>query len=315
LSKDPELIAAFQREGVDFHKSTASLMFGIPIDEVTKADRQRAKTLNFGVLFGMSTKSLSENLNCTEEEAEKLHETYFSKMPVAKSWVSTLHSQIAQNKESETFWGRRRLLPKARSTSYGEKQTALREGLNHRIQGTGADCTKVAMVRLSNQIKGKDMHILLQVHDSLLLEVPESIPVGDVVVLLRKSMELKIPEFAPLRVDIQFGYNWGQLTTYKEGMTLENVEKKVRAEKPKSIIIEGDLITKGEALKSIFKKYPGEIKVMLKVGESFLQPTDVDEETGEILEVTVKNLPGFIEEVSKLGLNLIVEREDLICLK
>ncbi len=299
LSKDPELISAFQKEDVDFHKATASLMFGIPLEEVSKGDRQRAKTLNFGVLFGMSTKSLAENLRCTEEEAEKLHATYFSKMPVAKSWVSLLHSQITQEKESETFWGRRRLLPKVRSVSWGEKQTSLREGLNHRIQGTGADITKVAMIRMFDAIKGKDIYILLQVHDSLLLEVSKSIPISEIVPVLKNAMELKIPEFAPLRVDIQFGYNWGQLTTYKEGMSIDDIVVKSRQS---AVVISGDVVGNGDALKKMFNRHPGECIISLKVNDTEIVPSTIDEETGEILDVKVSVSEDFLREVKELGL-------------
>jgi len=305
LSSDPELMKAFENEGADFHRATASSMFGIPIDKVTKAERHKAKTLNFGILFGMGTKSLADNLKVSEQEAEKLHETYFSKMPTAKLWASNLHINIAANAESTTYYGRRRLLPNAKSTDKGKKFGALREGLNHRIQGTGADCTKIAMVRLAKCLKDKDAHLLLQVHDSLLVEFSENTPVKEAVELMKKAMELKIDSFCPLRVDVQFGYNWGQLLSYKDGMSLADIPYVDLNPFPQEIVIEGDLVAQAEPLKKLFKKYSGSGRVLLKIDETMMVPTDVDISTGEVIETTINISEDFIKEVKELGLSIV----------
>lgn len=302
LSKDPELIKAFENDSTDFHQQTASVMFGIPYDKVSSSERKKGKNLNFGLAYGLGAKTLAGKLNCTEEEAQKLYDLYFHKMPTTKIWMDETHSKIVNQQFATSFYGRVRKLPGAKSTDRGKKYAAMREGLNHEIQSTSADITKIAMVRCEKAIFGKGIRLLLQVHDELLFEVPETIPVQEAVDLIRKAMQLPIKEFVKLRVDASIGRNWGNCVDHVEGKGLEQIPEDEKYLRPKSIILEGDLVKNGDALKNIFKKYPGDGIITLRVGETVMAPTSVDEETGEVVEVKVIISDNFLKEVKELGL-------------
>jgi DNA polymerase-1 len=302
LSKDPELIKAFENDDTDFHQQTASVMFGIPYDKVSSADRKKGKNLNFGLAYGLGAKTLAGKLSCTEEEAQKLYDMYFEKMPTTKIWMDETHSRIVQQQFSTSFHGRVRKLPGAKSTERGKRFAAMREGLNHEIQSTSADITKIAMVRCGKAIAGTGIRILLQVHDELLFEVPESFPVQEAVNLIRNAMQLPIKEFVKLRVDASIGRNWGNCVAHIEGKGLEQIPEEVENLKPTSLFIEGALVEKGEELKNIFKKFPGECMITLRIGGTELVPTDVVGETGEVLEVKVSPSEAFLREVKELGL-------------
>jgi DNA polymerase-1 len=303
LCNDPSLRSAFEK-GVDFHTQTASTMFGVPLDGVTDALRHKGKTINFGLLFGMQAFGLSQQLKCSEEEAQDLLDTYFRKMPTVQPWINNEKDKIRSSGESSTIYGRKRMLPKARIIPHDREQKALvskalREGVNHKVQGTAADILKISMVRLNKALEGKDMHPLLQVHDELIFLVNESIPVVEAVELVKKCMELKLTGFVPIVADAMVGYSWGNTVDYIDGLLLEDVPYK------NTITVTGnpeDVVAKSEALKAIFSKYPGKSEVLLEVGDKLIEPSDVDQSTGEVTDVRILGSKRQIKEIEDLGL-------------
>lgn len=302
MCNDPALRSAFEK-GVDFHTQTASTMFGIPLDQVSDAARHKGKTINFGLLFGMQAYGLSQQLGCSEDEAQDLLDTYFQKMPTVLPWITNEKDRIRETGEASTMYGRIRKLPKARMPIHEQEQKALvhkalREGVNHKVQGTAGDILKISMIRLSKALEGKDMHMLLQIHDEIVFMVNESIPIAEAVALVKKCMELKIEGFVPIVADASVGYSWGNSIDYRDGMILDDVPYK------NLITVAGDgrLIEKGEELKSIFKKYPGKCKVLLNASGTILSPTSTDESTGEISETKILGSKRQIREIEDLGL-------------
>jgi DNA polymerase-1 len=307
LCGDAFLRSAFER-GVDFHSQTASVMFGVPLDKVTDALRHKGKTINFGLLFGMQAYGLSQQLKCPEEEAQKLLDMYFEKMPTVKRWIANEKDRIRMSGESLTIYGRRRKLPKAKLHIHDQEHKsmvakALREGVNHKVQGTAADMLKISMVRLNNALKGKDMYPILQVHDELIFLVSESIPVAEAVALVKNAMELKIEGFVPIVAEASVGYSWGGAVEYEEGMTLEDVPYR------NSITVTGEpeaMAERAQDLKDIFIKYPGDSEVLLKVGDKIIMPNYVDSDTGEIRDIRILASKRQIREVEDLGLKAVL---------
>jgi hypothetical protein len=261
--------------------------------------------LNFGLAYGLGAKSLGESIGCSEEEAQKLYDLYFEKMPTTKLWITNTHADIANKQFSESIYGRVRKLPGARSTDRGKKYASWREGLNHKIQSTSADITKIAMVRCAKVVAPLGIRILLQVHDELLFEVPDSVPPAEAVALITKAMQLIIEGFVKLKVDASIGRNWGDCVDFDPAKGLEQIPEP-RASKMKEIRIEGPIVDKGDELKNIFNQYPGECIVMLKVADTLIVPTDVDEETGEVTEVKVSITEEFLVALKNLGLKYFI---------
>lgn len=313
LSKDPNLQDAFMK-GIDIHKRTASLMFDKKIEDVTKEDRQKAKTINFGLIYGLGAPGLSRQLGITVDEAKSLYKIYFSKLPMVKIWLDSIKHKISETGLSLTHWGRKRLVPNAKlridwndKSDEGKRNNqlageALRAGANHKVQGTSADITKIAMVRLDKAFKknglDNDVKMLVQVHDQVIFRVPESITPDHVVPIIKEAMELKVDNFVPLTVDVDFGYSWGGCITWKPGMTIDSISYKNK------VMISGDVVSKAEALKALFNDYKGENEVFFEVGGQTIQPENVDEETGEVFPQTVCASKIFIQKVIDLGLQV-----------
>ncbi|VVB50702.1 DNA polymerase family A [uncultured archaeon] len=315
LCGDPNLKSAFLN-GVDFHLQTASTMFGVPLDKVSDADRQKGKTINFGLLFGMQAYGLSQQLRCSEEEAQKLLDTYFRMMPTVQPWISNEKDRARTCGYAETIYGRKRMLPDAllpyTEDTKSRISKALREAVNHRVQGTAADILKMSMIRLDMAIKKRnwDMHMLMQVHDELVFLVHESIPVSESVALVKKCMELRTPtacveprlqDFVPIVADASVGYSWGNSVDYVDGLELEDIpyhNKLIVIGDPK------DLVGRGPELKEIFKKYPGKSEVLLNVGGNFVEPSNTDKETGEVTELRILGSKRQIKEIESLGLTV-----------
>jgi DNA polymerase I len=313
MSKDPNLQDAFMK-GIDIHKRTASLMFDKKVEDVTKEDRQKAKTINFGLIYGLGAPGLSRQLGITVDEAKSLYKIYYSKMPLVKIWLDNIKHKIAETGLSLTHWGRKRLVPNAKlridwndKSDEGKRNNqlageALRAGANHKVQGTSADITKIAMVRLDKAFKknglDNDVKMLVQVHDQVIFRVPESISPDSLVPIIKEAMELKVDNFVPLTVDVDFGYSWGGCITWKPGMTLDQIPYKNK------VIISGDVMGRQETLKELFNTYTGENEVFLEVGGQIIQPERVDESTGEVMPQTVLASKKFIKEVEDLGLKV-----------
>ncbi|MFP4566359.1 MAG: DNA polymerase I [Spirochaetaceae bacterium] len=211
LSGDPGLTRAF-REGKDVHRETGALIFGVPAEEVTAAQRRIAKTINFGVMYGMSSFRLSRELNISREEAERFMEVYFRTYPNIKSFVEETIRRAEANGAVRTLLGRERPLPDITSRNRTVKSGAERIAVNTPIQGTAADIVKRAMLRVGRRLaaEGSGGSILLQVHDELILEVPAA-EKDAVSRLVGEEMAAAVELSVPLRVTVEAGTSWGEL--------------------------------------------------------------------------------------------------------
>ena len=211
LSEDEELIAAFNR-GDDIHRLTASRVLGIPFDEVTPEERGRAKAVNFGVIYGMSGFGLSEELNITRKEAENYIHDYFDKHRKVKEYMDTQISLCREKGFSETILGRKRPIHEIGAASYMVRQLGERLAMNSPIQGSAADIIKVAMIKVFHNLKENCLQakLILQVHDELILSVPEN-EAEKAAEILKESMEGAVKLSVKLVAEVNRAYNWYDL--------------------------------------------------------------------------------------------------------
>ncbi|MCP4293476.1 MAG: DNA polymerase I [bacterium] len=210
LAQDPGLLGAF-RDGVDVHQRTAALIGGIDESDVTSEQRSRAKAINFGVIYGMGARALARQIKVTVKEASAFIETYFETYPGVREFIDKTKKEAAENQMVETLLGRRRLLPDINSDNPRIRSFQERVAVNTPIQGTAADLIKLAMIRISKSLaeyEGEAL-LLLQVHDELVLELPES-EKDAVSVLVQQGMEGALELDIPLLVDVNTGANWSE---------------------------------------------------------------------------------------------------------
>lgn len=208
MSGDPDFINAF-REGRDIHSATASKIFGIPEEELTKEQRGRAKTANFGIIYGISSFGLSQRLNIPRAESKKLIEDYFRSYPKVKEYMTGMTEMAKRDGYVTTLYGRRRYLPDINSRNQVVRGLAERNAVNAPIQGSAADIIKVAMIRLWKRLQNENLksRMVLQVHDELVFDVyPGEEEILSVIV--KKEMERVIELSVPLTVECQYGRNW-----------------------------------------------------------------------------------------------------------
>ena len=198
------MIQAF-RENKDIHRTTASTIFNIPLEEVTDTYRRYAKAVNFGIIYGISDFGLSENVGITVKEAKKYIEDYLEKYPKIKEYMDNTKNIAVEKGYVETKFGRRRYVPNIKSQNYIIREQAKRIAMNAPIQGTAADITKIAMVKIEERIKQEklDAKILLQVHDEIIVECNNDIK--DMIAnILKEEMEqaatLQVPIIADIRI-------------------------------------------------------------------------------------------------------------------
>lgn len=198
------MIQAF-RENKDIHRTTASTIFNIPLEEVTDTYRRYAKAVNFGIIYGISDFGLSENVGITVKEAKKYIEDYLEKYPKIKEYMDNTKNIAVEKGYVETKFGRRRYVPNIKSQNYIIREQAKRIAMNAPIQGTAADITKIAMVKIEERIKKEklDAKILLQVHDEIIVECNNNIK-EKVASILKEEMEqaatLQVPIIADIRI-------------------------------------------------------------------------------------------------------------------
>lgn len=209
LAGDENLIKIFN-SGVDVHTKTASEVFNIPLEEVTKEQRRAAKTINFGVMYGMSPKGLSDATDMNFYEAKSFIDDYFRVRSPIKNYLEKVLEQARTEGYVETYFGRRRPTPDVKSTNFIVRNSAERAAQNMPIQGTEADLMKRAMIKIDQALpKGADM--VLQIHDSVIVECNEK-DMEKVSSLMKKIMEEIGGSFnVKLAVDITTGKNWGEL--------------------------------------------------------------------------------------------------------
>ena len=209
LSNDENLIKDFN-SGIDIHTKTASEAFKVPFDQVSKEQRRAAKVVNFGILYGMSVKGLSEAANMTIAEAKNFIDNYFNLRAPIKQQLNEILEQAREEGYVETFYGRRRPTPDVKSTNFIIRQAAERAAANMPIQGTEADLMKRAMISVDKALPD-GAKLIMQVHDSLIVECDKNIS-KDVANILQTKMESVAPELKiKLAVDVTIGHNWGEL--------------------------------------------------------------------------------------------------------
>ena len=211
LSQDPGLLDAFRR-GEDIHSSTASLMFEVPINEVTSDQRRIAKILNFGVIYGLSAHGISQQTEFSREEGTRFIENYFAKYPGISEYIENVKTKTREIQYVETVMGRRRYIPDINSSNFNVRGGAERMAINMPIQGTAADIMKLAMIRVQDRLEKEKLRskMLLQVHDELVFEVPQD-EVEAVKELVFDEMPAALELDVTLKVDAKSGYNWGDM--------------------------------------------------------------------------------------------------------
>ena len=208
LSEDEELIKAYQSEE-DIHRITASHVFGVPLSEVTDLQRRNAKAVNFGIIYGISSFGLGENLGISRKDAEKYINDYFKAYPQVKKYLDSLVEKGLENGFVKTYFGRIRPIPELTSNNFMKRQFGERIAMNSPVQGTAADIIKIAMNNVNAKLKKEfpDSQLILQIHDELLVEAKYEDREA-VAKLLREEMmkaaELKVK----LSVEVKFGHNW-----------------------------------------------------------------------------------------------------------
>jgi DNA polymerase I len=210
LSQDPVLIGAYGR-GDDIHTTTAMQIFGLAADQITKDMRRVAKTVNFGIIYGISPFGLSSQLGISNQEAKRYIDAYFARFEGVKAYIDRTVAEAKANGYVTTLLGRRRPIPELRSGDATQRSFGERIAMNSPIQGTAADVIKLAMLAIHRRLaaEGRAARILLQVHDELILELPEA-EVDTVRPIVTEEMERVIELVVPLKVDIGIGKNWSE---------------------------------------------------------------------------------------------------------
>lgn len=208
LSGDEMLIQAY-REAQDIHRMTASQVFHIPFDEVTPLQRRNAKAVNFGIVYGISSFGLSQDLSITRKEAAEYIEKYFATYPKIKSYLDGEVEHAKEQGYSLTMFGRRRPVPELKSSNFMQRSFGERIAMNSPIQGTAADIIKIAMIRVNQRLRKEELRsrLVLQVHDELLIETAKE-EVEQVSAILEQEMRQAADLLVPLEVDMHTGENW-----------------------------------------------------------------------------------------------------------
>ena len=208
LAGDEVMIEAFT-EGIDIHTQTASRLFGLKPEQVGVQERSRAKTINFGVLYGMGAHRLSNELKIPFREAKSFIDDYFARFPSIREYIERQKEQARARGWVETILGRRRNLPEITSANRVIRENAERMALNTPIQGSAADLIKVAMIQVDKALTGRfpEARMILQVHDELVFDVPET-QADEVGQAVRELMENAVKLDVPVRVDLGVGHNW-----------------------------------------------------------------------------------------------------------
>jgi DNA polymerase-1 len=210
LSGDEGLLKAFA-EDRDVHQATAAEIFGVPLEAVDADQRRKAKTINFGLIYGMSTFGLARRLELDRTSAQQYINRYFARYPGVKRFMDETRSQARETGYVETVYGRRLYLPNIKSRNNQQQQAAERAAINAPMQGTAADIMKRAMITVDGWLEREEApaRLIMQVHDELVLEVREN-AIGEVAAAIRTRMidagELKVP----LKVDVGTGANWDE---------------------------------------------------------------------------------------------------------
>ena len=204
------MIEAF-RSGRDFHTITAAQVFGVEPDQVSPEMRRSAKAVNFGIVYGISAFSLSQDIGVTVAQAKAYMDRYFATYPGVRAYMDHVVAQAKRDGYVSTLMGRRRWLPELKSSNFNTRSFGERVALNMPIQGTAADIIKLAMIRVRDRLRreGFQGQLVLQVHDELIVECPEAEQEA-VCTLLREEMEGVFPLSVPLVAETHAGKSWAE---------------------------------------------------------------------------------------------------------
>jgi DNA polymerase-1 len=211
MAKDEAMLNAF-RKGQDIHATTAAAIYNVPLDQVTKDQRRHAKAINFGLIYGMGAFGLTRAADLTLSEAERFIAEYFADFPGVKTYVDGMRKKPEELGYVETLLGRRRYFPGFVSQPHNIRQREEREAINSPIQGTAADIIKLAMLRIPAALKANKLqgHMLLQVHDELVLECPEK-ELEKTAQVVQYEMENAYKLEIPLETEARYGKTWGSM--------------------------------------------------------------------------------------------------------
>lgn len=209
LADDKDMIAAFNRDA-DIHTMTAAQVYGRDPEEVTKNMRREAKVVNFGIMYGLSIHGLVAATGMSYDQAKTFIEKYFQTRPTLKAYIDSVKEKAKKDGYVETMLGRRRPTPDISSSNFAVREAAMRAAVNMPFQGSAADIMKLAMIDIHKKLQGTQAQMLLQIHDSVLVECPES--EGKAIAkLLKETMEAAYKLPVKLTVDTTMGSNWGEI--------------------------------------------------------------------------------------------------------
>jgi DNA polymerase-1 len=208
FSGDEKLRAAF-RENQDVHLAVAAQVYGVPLEQVTRQQRGRAKSVNFGIIYGQTPTGLGRNIGITVAEAKDFIARYFARYPGIRSFIQRSIDEARSKGYAETILGRRRPIPELQSRNRPLVAFGERIAVNTVVQGSAADLIKVAMINIHREINAKrrPSHMILQVHDELVFEVPAAAVEAEAE-MIREKMTTAIPLEVPIGVDIHWARNW-----------------------------------------------------------------------------------------------------------
>ncbi|MBQ9687304.1 MAG: DNA polymerase I [Oscillospiraceae bacterium] len=210
ISGDEAMQDAF-RSGEDFHTVTASKVFGVPVEEVTPLLRSQAKAVNFGIVYGISAFSLAQDIGVYPNEAKAYMDAYLSKYHGVRDYMKDIVAAAKEKGYVDTMFGRRRYLPELKSSNFNVRSFGERVALNMPVQGTAADIIKLAMVNVAHRLKNENLQakLILQVHDELIVECPET-EAETVRALLEDEMENAVQLSVPLTAEAHIGHSWAE---------------------------------------------------------------------------------------------------------
>ena len=210
MAGDPTMIEAFNSD-MDIHRITASQVFGVPPEAVTHEMRRRAKAVNFGIVYGISDFSLSQDIGVTRAEAREYMDKYFETYHGVREYMKAVVERAREDGYVSTLLGRRRWLPELKSSNFNTRSFGERVALNMPIQGTAADLIKLAMIHVRDRLvrEGLEARLVLQVHDELIVECPDA-EVERVKALLTQEMEGVADLSVPLNADSAAGQSWAE---------------------------------------------------------------------------------------------------------
>jgi len=215
LTNDPRLLDAFHNDR-DIHAATAADVFGVPLEQVTPNMRRLAKTINFGIIYGLSAHGLAVRTEMGYKEAAEFIKQYNERYPNIKAYLDKTPDEARQKGYVQTLYGRRRYMPELSASNGTVRQEAERQAINMPVQGTAADIVKMAMNQIYAEMHAKKFKskLLLQVHDELVFEVPQS-ELPSLAELVRHKMESVVKLSVPLKADLKAGENWGEMEALK----------------------------------------------------------------------------------------------------